>query len=235
MIIDCRSRVPYKDFLDSYVFNMGIKESWAAKFQMKVPNSVKQRSLELYFEELKQAGVNKVAARIRTFPGVGTDQPGMKNDTLVELVKEYPDTFIGIAELNTLNMESAKEEFQKYVLDGVCKGVMIEPGYRKIRLDDKSIFPIYESCEKNDIPLFVAYGGVCQKTMQLIDPKSVESVLNNFPKLELILDHGGWPYVQEMIWMCLCHENLHLIPDVYMINAPGFQSYIEAANSFITD
>jgi predicted TIM-barrel fold metal-dependent hydrolase len=59
-------------------------------------------------------------------------------------------------------------------------------------------------------------------------------VAKAFPDLPLVVYHGYWPNVQQAIGLAFLHENVHLVPDMYIFQ-PGHEGYVQAANSFLSE
>ena len=70
---------------------------------------------------------------------------------------------------------------QKYVLDGPCLTAFMEPGFEGIFMDDEKIFPIYEFCEKNQIPLMISFGGFHGPTAEYCNALHADAVAKTFP------------------------------------------------------
>ena len=51
----------------------------------------------------------------------------------------------------------------------------------------------------------------------------------------MLLSHGGWPFVQEVIWIALMRKNVYLMPDLYMYATPFTSDYVAAVNTVIKD
>ena len=39
--------------------------------------------------------------------------------------------------------------------------------------------------------------------------------------MNIILSHGGWPWVTEAIHVAYRYKNVYLLPDLYQFNGPG--------------
>lgn len=231
-IIDFRVRPPYGKYLESGFFaDIPFRETVAnGKYNMTLPPSVYEHSMDLLLEEMDGLGIVKsvVPAR-KAF--------GMSNDDLVQLLAEYPGRFIGFAGIDGNDGEDAVAEIEKYVTNGPLTGVVVEPGFGDdpMAVDDTRMEPIYAYCEENDIPMVVGFGGMLHPSLDLMDPKSVDRIALRHPNLRILLSHGGWPFVQEVVWIALMRKNVYLMPDLYMYQTPFTVDYAAAVNTVIKD
>ena len=67
------------------------------------------------------------------------------------------------------------------------------------------------------------------------DPVIIDRVCGDFPNLTVINTHGGYPWVQQILFVAFKRPNLYLCPDMYMFNVPGVNDYVAAANTFMRD
>ena len=113
----------------------------------------------------------------------------------------------------------------------------MEPGKCKepMHANDKRIWPIYELCQKENIPVLLSFGGFIPPALGYNEPYEIEEIAVAFPDLKLVVCHAGWPFVQEMIHVAFFRKNVYLVPDMYMVNCAGAQDYIAAANYMLQD
>jgi len=238
--IDMRLRPPYKSYgtgndtktpeqiaafveaLKPNTFNRGLT----------FPESVLTGSMEAMIKEMEQYDVVGVAPNRKISGG--------KHDDVIQLVADYPDRFIGIININPLNKEEALEEIDKYVINNTAKGVIIEHAWATNKehfyITDERAFDVYEKLQEHNIPMMMTYGGMGVKNQDYYHPKYIDELATIFPKLKMILSHGGWPYVNEVTHLGRARANVYIQPDVYMMYfTPGAESYITAANYELQD
>jgi predicted TIM-barrel fold metal-dependent hydrolase len=66
------------------------------------------------------------------------------------------------------------------------------------------------------------------------DPAPIGRIARQFPNLNIVVYHGCYPYVNEIIGVAFRYENVNLVPDMYIFQ-PGSNLYVEAANTFLRD
>lgn len=244
MIIDMRCRPPFGGFLNPALCDLYITDAIVAfskRFGMTPTPAVLEKSMDLFIQEMTEAGVDKAVVPIRITPGglatEKSDNLHMDNDDLLKLYELYPDKIIGIAGMNLMNPEIALADIDRYVLNGSCQGVIVEPGFnfQPLLPNDDGIYPIYEKCEKNNIPVLISCGGYTAPSYEFHKPCYIEDVAKTFPKLKISLGHAAWPWTTEIAHVTFKYDNLYISPDLYLMNAPGSQDYIAAANYFIPE
>lgn len=231
-IIDMRLRPPFSKFLEGFLFSIPeFAEQYATRLQMSHPESAKKKSMELCIKEMDEAGI--------TYGVVpGRKCFGMDNQDLITLMEDYPNRFITLAGIDPLEGAGAcVQEIDRFVINGPCTGITIEPGFCAEPLcpDDKRIYPIYEKCQAANIPVLIAYGGLCHPAIRYFKPETIDNVAGDFPGMRMILGHGGFPWVTEMCWIAIQRPNVYLSPDLYIMHGPGHQDYIALANTLAPD
>lgn len=232
-ILDVRCRPPFQPYLDM-MFNPEDTSPFSSfsfpyRFGMNVAESVKQKSMDVLFEEMDRCGDFTGVVSIRQ------NSRGYENDALVELLKQYPDRFLGACGIPVDGGEKAVALIKKYIIDGPCISPFLEPGREKYFLDDEKIFPIYEYCEQNNVPILVSFGGFHGPVNEYCNPAHAEVVARTFPNLKMALCHGGWPWVAHAVHLAYRFKNMYLSPDIYALHAAGGRDYLEAANYMLHD
>lgn len=241
-IIDFRCRPPFDTLAKDWIFSLDDKPGnpgLRAKYQkmgMELPPSLLGRSMEEFLKECDEAHISKTVVPLRRLPT-------QNNDHLGALLRAYPGRFIGFAGVQPLEegIAGALAQIVLHVVAGPCRGVYMEPGLdpHPWAVDDASIFPIYEFCQQHDLPVCLLYGGVFHQkkppNYDLYEPRRIERVARRFPDLRILLSHACWPFTALACAVALNWENVWLSPDGFMIDHPGSQDYVVAANYRLQD
>lgn len=230
-IIDMRVRAPFAAYQGCNLFtNLPTDKNCGGARNYPIAPSVKQFSMDLLLQEAMEANIDKMVVPVRK-------NCGGKNEDLAALIQEYPQKIIGLAGIDVQDISASLQEIEQFVVQGNCQGIILEPGQDKIpwMVNDSRIFPIYAYCQTHQIPIFMTYGGIMTPSIRFYAPEPLDDVLNIFPQLKIGLAHGGWPYVTEVCQIAVNRGNLYLAPDFYMIDSPGMQDYILAANYLLQD
>jgi hypothetical protein len=121
--------------------------------------------------------------------------------------------------------------------------VSLEPAASKtpMQADDKRLYPIYEECRRLKIPVSVgSSGGLLPGAGAVYDynsPVHLFSPAKDFPDLNIIVSHGGWPWVREVLGIAFSFPNVYVSPDLYLNSPslPGADEYVMAANMYMGD
>lgn len=228
MIIDFRMRPPFGGYRSSAIFtNTDFQGPFARKFGFELAPSVWKMSMALMLEEMAEAGIDKAVVPVRRLANAQ-----VTNEELLEFLQmQGKDKFYGMAGVDPLEGEGALEEIERYIVNGPCVGLTLEPGYcfKPLKADDEILYPIYEKCQRENIPIFLSFGGLVGPYMEYNNPIFVDHVAADFPDLKLILAHGGYPYVTQSCYVAFSRPNVYLVPDFYATRVPGGDQYMQAA------
>jgi len=239
-VIDYRCRPPLKQFGGLYKMRLGYIAQRPNVLgnpatHGKVPEAVKlfgegkeQAALEMWWKEIDRTGIEAVVVAGRFMLG----QPDMSMGTkeLLDYEKKYPGRFYGIAPINIDQpTPKAAAELEEALTSGI-RGVTIEPGYRTVggptTLDDIAFYPLYEIIQDKGVLLQVQTGAFADPN-NWDKPNQIwrmDSVMKQFPKLRLVLGHGGYPRITEALALALKWPTVTLSSDVYTF-WPGGQLY----------
>lgn len=237
MIIDFRVRPPFKGYLADYLFTNieEIDENLSPKYGARAAQSALDRSLEELVEEMRQLGVVKACVPIRR-----ANNPASTNQDLVDLLPVYPEQFVGMAGLDVRDTAASLAEIDTFVSHGPCQGVLLEPSIYKngeamYANDAERLYPLYEKLEQEDILTAITFGGLGSPDVSYYQPQIIDQVVRDFPKLRVVVCHGGWPWTAAICAVALERDNLFICPDIYQLHTPGCQEYVQAANYMLSD
>ncbi len=232
-IIDFRLRPPLKGFLDMVMYaDIERTARMAAGIGMGLPQSVRQRSIDLMFKEMDDAGIETGVVPGRVSPVLGT----IENEDVISLVAQYPKRLVGFTSVNPVNRRKAIAAVELAMKKGM-KGVVIEPGLlaNPMHLDDARMYPIYAYCEDAKVPVLFMAGGNAGPDCSYTSPEHIDCVARDFPELKIISGHGNWPWAAQIIHVCYRRPNIYLSPDMYIFGMPGAMDYVNAANGFMVE
>lgn len=231
-IIDLRSRPSFLH--DFYGATPGTREFETAKWLNRRTGSkddahfTRSSTIEAFVEEVREVGITAAVV-------VGRDTPSLRitNETISELTAPYPE-LIGVGSVDPQRPD-ALAGIERAIKELKLAGINIEPGFGSppAKADDRSNYPVYDTCAQLGIPLFLM-SGPTSPSLEYTNPVAVGNVARDFPTLPIVCYHGFWPYVNEIIGVAFRHENVHLVPDMYIF-LPGGSLYVEAANGFLRE
>ena len=233
MIIDFRLRPPVGGFLDTLMYSAGERRDGFTRTVGFEPSPAAQKqSMELLLAEMDAAKIDRGVVVGRLAGTLGS----VPNDDVQRIVNDAPNRFIGAASIDPTNRKLACDTIDAAIKNGF-KLINIEPGSYPITMyaDDRRLYPIYAHCEDRNIPIIMMVGGTAGPDLSYSDPIRTDRVLTDFPKLNVVVAHGGWPWVNEILHLGFRRPNLWLSPDMYFSRMPGWEEYVKAADSFLSD
>ncbi|AZV92818.1 amidohydrolase [Bordetella sp. J329] len=184
-----------------------------------------------FLQEVRDAGLSKAVV-----VGRHTPSQHLPNDTIHQIVHGH-DELLGIAGVDPVlqGEQAALAEIERAIKTLGLSGIDLEPGFGEPARhpDDPVYWPVYELARSLGVPVFLMSGPTTPDP-RFNDPAGLARVARAFPDLPLVVYHGYWPNVQQAIGLAFRHENVHLVPDMYLFQ-PGSEHYVQAANSFLAD
>lgn len=232
-IIDLRSRPAFLH--DFYGATPGTNEYEVTKWLNRRVGSkheehfVRSLTLEGFIAEVRESGITTAVV-------VGRDTPSLSipNDRIREITAPYKE-LIGIASVDpqTHGIKAALAEIERATKQLGLRGINVEPGFGNpaVAADDAQFLPVYDACAQLGLPIFIMSGPTTPNFTHT-DPAPIGRIARQFPDLNIVVYHGCYPYVNEVIGIAFRYENVHLVPDMYLFQ-PGSNLYVEAANSFL--
>jgi predicted TIM-barrel fold metal-dependent hydrolase len=198
--------------------------------------------MEMLLQEMDEAGIEwgVIMGRQSAEPS-----GSIPNDELVDCTSNYPNRFVAWAGIDlSKSMDWCLAEIRRCVTMSGIKGISIEPTVSRDptlrRPDERRLYPIYEECARLEVPINVTLSGVLQpqpnRPYEDSYPIPLYRVAKDFPKLQIHVAHGAWPWVMEMIGVAFVCPNIWLSADEYLVQQiPGAREYFKAANSYFSD
>ena len=191
----------------------------------------RSRTTEGFLAEVRDAGLAKAVV-----VGRHTPTQHLTNDRIHEIVNGHPELIgIGSVDPALLGEQATLEEIDRAIGTLGLAGIDIEPGFGAPARhpDDPIYFPVYERCAALGVPVYIM-SGPTTPDLHFNDPAPLAKVAQAFPQLPIVVFHGYWPQVQQIIGVAFRYDNVHIVPDMYLFQ-PGSAAYVAAANSFLSD
>lgn len=232
-IIDFRLRPPLAGFLNMALYAETERRDGITRIHGFEPApSVREKSMPLLLQEMDQAGVTMGVIIGRNSGRYGS----LSNDDVAKMVADYPGRFVGTASIDPSDRKTASGQITQAIKDGF-RAINIEPGSYQLPLmvDDRRLYPVYAQCEDANIPIIIMAGGSAGPDLSYTEPVHLDRVAADFPDLKIVVSHGGWPWVHQVLHIAFRRPNIYLSPDQYLANLPGSDDYIRAADGFLAD
>jgi predicted TIM-barrel fold metal-dependent hydrolase len=165
-------------------------------------------------ESMDRAGIQTLMLSAWHRPGKWI----IHNDTVAEMVREYPGRFTGVATVNLERPVDATRELERAVTELGFKALRIVPWLWNRPPNDKFYFPLYVKCIELDIPFCTQVGhtGPLMPSETGRPVPYLDEVALTFPELKIIAGHIGYPWTDEMIGLAWKHENVFIDTSAYL-------------------
>lgn len=166
--------------------------------------------IETFKDQMKVAGIEKAVL----LPIDCSTARGCKifsNEQIADLASKH-EFFIGFASVDPLS-EDAVDELRKAISELGLKGLKLDPSLQLFYPNDKEkAYPVFDEATKLGIPVVIHAGMTWEANamMKYSHPSLLEDVAQDFPKLNLVIAHMGWPYVLESVSLALKYPNVYL-------------------------
>ena len=198
--IDMHVHLPTAGFLDA---TLKPYTPAAEKFFRGAVPRRKMEDVARLYEEMDIIGV-LLAWDAETATGL----PPLTNDEVAEIVKTYPQQFIGFASVDPWKGERAIAEIERAITELGMSGAKFHPGIQAFYPNDARFYPLYEKISELGVPALFHTGtnalgagtpGGMGVKLDYTRPIYLDSVAADFPALTVIGAHPAWPWHEEML------------------------------------
>ena len=186
--------------------------------------------LSAYVEMLARAGI------VRAVPF------GTGNDEVAELLRDYPDRFIGLARISGLHGMRGVRELERRVREQRFHALGVSALVDGIPASDRRYYPLYAKAVELDIPvrIYSSMNYATDRPYDLGHPRHLDQVAIDFPELTIIGGLGGWPWVNEMVALVRRHPKLYLDTSAHRAkylgqSGSGWEMLMQFGNTLIQD
>jgi len=151
------------------------------------------------------------------------------NEFIADYVNAHPEKLIGFAAVDPVH-DNVHDILEHGIKDLKLRGVKIGPIYQNIHPMDERMLPVYEFCEKHNLPILIHQATTFPQRAPLKYglPILLEDVALQFPKLKMILAHLGHPWVDDALVLIRKQPNFY--SDISAVHYRPWQFY----NALIT-
>ena len=167
---------------------------------------------------------------------------GATNDEVAEVLRDYPDRFIGLARISGLHGMRGVRELEQRVREQKFAALGVSALVDGIPASDRRYYPLYAKAVELDIPvrIYSSMNYATDRPYDLGHPRHLDQVAIDFPELTLIGGLGGWPWVNEMVALVRRHPKLHLDTSAHRAKylgqrGSGWEMLLQFGNTLIQD
>jgi hypothetical protein len=141
----------------------------------------------------------------------------VRHEYIADMVRRFPDTFIGFAGVDPWKGKAALMELERAVKELGLRGAKFQQAAQAFFPNDRRFYPIWEKCVELDIPVLFHCGttglgagmpGGLGIKLKYVDPLPIDDVAADFPELTIICAHPAWPWTDMAIAMAVHKANV---------------------------
>jgi uncharacterized protein len=141
----------------------------------------------------------------------------ISNDQIAEVVKRFPNRFVGIASVS-LDDPSAPRELESAIKEYGFKALRIIPWVWNRPPNHESYRPLFAKCVELGIPYCTQVGHTGPRMPS--EPGRpipyLDEVALAFPQLKIVAGHIGYPWTDEMIALAWKYDNVYIDTSAYL-------------------
>ena len=148
-----------------------------------------------------------------------TGWPPVPNDHIAAAVRAHADVFIGFAGVDPWKGRLAVDEARRARELLGLRGLKLHPGLQKFAPNDDRFYPLWAAAAELGLVCLFHTGmmgtgaglpGGGGYKLKYVNPLLLDDVAADFPSLEIIMAHPGWPWQPEQIAMARHKANLYI-------------------------
>lgn len=174
----------------------------------------KYYKFEMKYQSSEEMAQDFIKADVKAFlmgwdAETASGMPKFKNDMLADIVKKFPDAFLGgFAGVDPWKGEMAVAEIERASKKLGLIGVKFQAAVQGFFPNDQRFYPLWETCQALGLPVQFHSGttgigaglpGGMGIKLKYCHPMCIDDVAADFPNLTIIACHPSWPWQEEMI------------------------------------
>jgi uncharacterized protein len=131
-----------------------------------------------------------------------------KDEDVAAFCAACPERLVGLTSISP-DRYRPERKVARAIEEFGLKGVKVYP-HAGFYPNDPRLERTYDYCERNRVPVVIHSGpkAVRWQWMKYNRPIFVDDVATNFPDLQIVLCHGGYPWVEEFIAVAYTNPNI---------------------------
>lgn len=249
MIIDFREVVPRSEYLGKLeaeevarLETEGFVKGYSRVYRGEATHEEDWRgSVEGILRSMEEAGVDKAVLQAE-YGGIHEDYHAL-NEAIYRIAKAHPNKFpVYFMCLNPLVDEDMVKVLERGVKEQGFRGVNYQAWSVNFSSTDSKFWPVYAKCQELGLIVTIhsSINFSVDRSLYLSHVSHLDKIACDFPELVLVANHGGWPWVTEMIAVAWKHANVYIeigaVSPKY-IGAPGsgWEPLMRYGNSILQD
>lgn len=142
----------------------------------------------------------------------------ISNDEVAAFVAEAPDRLIGVGSVDISRPMDAIREVRRCVRELGFKAIRVLPWLWEVPPTDRRFYPIYVACIEEGVPFCTQIGHTGPLMPSEVGrPIYLDQVALDFPELDIVGGHIGYPWTDEAVAVATKHQNVYIDTSAYTV------------------
>ena len=184
----------------------------------KLHEKVKGRTVAEFVQMMDEADCDKVCIpAIRMYSYKRKEMVwDITEEEVLDVVKQAGGRIVGLAGFNPYKGMESVRQVERAVKEYGFKGAYIHPYGWGIPLNHRQFYPLYAKCAELGVPVSMQVGHSAEHMPNEFGrPIYMDDIALDFPELNIVGAHTGWPWTEEMISLAWKHENVFVGIDAH--------------------
>ena len=206
-VVDFRVTLPAEEFGEAPAGTTA-ESGYLGNYERVYTHERGSNSIDVMVADMDEAGVD--LAMMQAEWGFG-DYRKM-NDAVFRACERHPGRFIPYVTVNPGEADDMAAVVESEVRERGARGVNLQPYAYRLRCNDKRYYPLYAKCRELGVPVTVhcSVNFTSDRTIDYGRPVYLDEVACDFPGLVLVANHGGWPWVTELVAVAWKHPTVYI-------------------------
>lgn len=140
----------------------------------------------------------------------------ISNDEVASFVSEAPDRLIGVGSVDISRPMEAVREIKRCIQELGFKAIRVLPWLWERPPTDRLFYPVYTACCELGVPFCTQIGHTGPLMPSEVGrPIYLDQVALDFPELDIVAGHIGYPWTEEAIAVATKHERVFIDTSAY--------------------
>jgi predicted TIM-barrel fold metal-dependent hydrolase len=181
---------------------------------LRTPSILNPISPTELIERMDQYGISQSIIPARKYG----PRWGVSYESLRDYVAEYPQRLFATAGICPLSRMDGVRQFEESVRDYGFIGAHAYTSWSGVPINDRLYYPYYAKAEELGVPVQLEImGGKTRRSYGR--PEFLDQVASDFPDLNLVAAHTGYPWERELVGVSEFRSNVYIGMDTLMPNA----------------
>ncbi len=178
----------------------------------KMPMPTVEIPIEMTLAMMDQGGVDRSLISAWVAPR----NVMISNDEVAGFVEKAPDRLVGVGSVDISKPMEAVREIRRCVNELGFKAIRVLPWLWEVPPTDRRFYPVYTACCDLGVPFCTQIGHTGPLMPSEVGrPIYLDQVALDFPELNIVAGHIGYPWTDEAIAVATKHENVYIDTSAY--------------------